>query len=336
MSMVNPFTGTGYDLQALTAAINILPNLYGRLNKMNLFPFRGVPTTTVSVEQLNGTLNIARSRQRGAPADFAIADKRELRTFQVPYIPVDDVLLPQDFQNIRAFGSESEAQTQAGIVQVRLQKMRNILDQTLEYLRMGALKGIILDADGTTLYNLYTQFGISAKTVDFALDDEDTEVANKCSEVLRHIEVNLKGEQMSGVRALVSSGFYDALVTHPKVEKAFANYLVNGQNLAGDYRKSFRYGGIVFEEYVATWTDKDGTARPAIAANEAHFFPEGTLDTFQTVVSPGNFMETANTIGLPYYARQEAMDFGQGIKFHAESNVLPICARPAILVKGTI
>ncbi|WP_369409707.1 major capsid protein [Wolbachia endosymbiont of Drosophila innubila] len=38
-------------------------------------------------------------------------------------------------------------------------------------------------------------------------------------EVLRHIEDNLSGEYMTGVHALVSPEFFDALTSHSKVKK---------------------------------------------------------------------------------------------------------------------
>jgi len=346
MSTMNPFTDSGYAMAEMTAAISKLPNLYGRLNQMNLFPVAGIATTTLLVEQRNGTLNIVRSRPRGAPADKATADKRELRSFVIPHLPVEDVLLPGDYQNVRAFGSTNTMESQASVMARKLQKMKNILDQTLEYLRMGALKGIILDADGSTLYNLYNEFNIAATavagtpqvgrwlTVDFALADEDTDVITKCLSVKRHVEMNLRGEQMNGIRGLCDSVFYDALTTHPKVEKAFGAYMALNQSLGVDYRKGFTFGGIVFEEYGATWTDHDAVARPAIAASHCHLFPEGTGDTFETSVAPGNFIESANTIGQLYYARQEAKRLGQGIDLWAESNPLPICKRPEVLVHG--
>jgi hypothetical protein len=332
-AMVNPFTGTGYDIVALTAAINKLPNLYGRLEELGLFPVDGVTTTSVTVEQLNGTLNIVRSRPRGAAADKAIADKRGLRVFAVPHIPLDDVIQPEEIQDVRAFGSASALETQGNVIARKLQKCKNMLDQTLEYLRMGALKGIILDADVSTIYNLYTEFGISAKTVYFDLADEDTEVIEKCLEVTRHIESHLFGERMTGIRSLVSPEFFDALTTHVKVQEAF-KYFQNMQQVPGkDYRKGFLYGGIVWEEYSAVWTDKDANSRKAITAELGHAFPEGTGETFKTVVAPGNFMETVNTVGQLYYAKQEPRKFNQGLDIHTEMNALPICLRPEVLVK---
>jgi hypothetical protein len=140
---------------------------------------------------------------------------------------------------------------------------------------------------------------------------------------------------MTGIRCLCSSGFYDYLTMHPKVEKAFAAYQALNQNLADDYRRGFRFGGVTFEEYTATWTDKDANARVAITANGAIAFPEGTGNTFKTIVAPGNFVETVNTMGQPYYAKQEPKKFGQGYELWAESNVLPICVRPEVLVTLT-
>lgn len=343
--MQNPFSGPAFEMAAMTAAINKLPNLYGRLAEMNLMPDQGIRTTSVIVEQRNGSLHIVRSRPRGAAADKMTADKRAVRSFVIPHIPVEDVLLPEDFQNLRAFGSENEMESQASVLLQKLKKMRNALDQTREFLRMGALKGIILDADGSTLYNLYTEFGITAATnpgdvnkylvIDFALDDPETDVRAKCLQVKRHIEANLQGEMMTGVRMLVDDQFFDALTSHPEVKEAYHAYQALNQNLAEDYRRGFRFGGIVFEEYLATWTDKDGVARQGIADATGHAFPEGTGDSFETVNAPGNFLETANTVGLPYYAKQETRKFNAGLDLWAESNSLAICKRPEVLVRAT-
>jgi len=334
--MVNPFAADGYSMAGLSDAIGKMPNLYGRLNEMALFTPKGVREITVLVEQRNGTLNLVTSTERGAPSALAIHDKRALRAFKIPHFSLDDVILPQDVQGIRAFGSENDVLAVAEVMRERLQRLKDALDQTTEYLRMGALKGIILDADGSTIYNLYTEFGISAKTVSFALADEETDVLLKCLEVKRHIEANLKGERMAGVRVLVDGDFYDALTTHPKVEKAFAAYMALSQNLADDYRRGFRFGGLVFEEYPGTWTDKDGTTRLAIADSCGHAFPEGTANTFRTYVAPGNFMAAVNAIGQQYYAMQEPKKMDAGWDLHAETNPLPMCLRPEVLVQVTV
>tara|TARA_B100000614_G_C14489811_1_gene470244 strand:- start:613 stop:1221 length:609 start_codon:yes stop_codon:yes gene_type:complete len=201
---------------------------------------------------------------------------------------------------------------------------------------MGALKGIILDGDGSTLYNLYTEFGITQKAISFALGTATTKVRNKCLQVSRHIEENLKGEAMTGVKVLCSSGFFESLIDHDNVKAAYANYAEAEDRLGGDPRKGFKFGGLVFEEYVGNAPDADGNTRKFIADNEAHAFPIGTMNTFNTFVAPADFVETANTIGMEFYAKQEARKFNRGIDLHTQSNPLPMCARPGVLVKLTV
>ena len=55
----------------------------------------------------------------------------------------------------------------------------------------------------------------------------------------------------------------------------------------------------------------------------------------KTLLDFGDFVETVNTVGLPRYAKQAIDDeFGRWVKVHSQSNPLPICTRPRVLVKG--
>jgi len=332
--MLNPFANDAFEMAALTAAINRIPNLYGRAEQLGLMPAEGVRTRTILIEEMNGVLNLLPTMPVGAPATLGTQAKRKVRSFVIPHIPHEDVVLPEEVQGLRAFGSENEVEALSNLLARKLQNMRNKHAITLEHLRMGALKGVILDADTSTLYNLYTEFGISPKTVNFALTTNTTEVLLKVLEVKRHIEDNLRGEFMTGIMCLCSQGFFDALTTHSKVKEAYARWQ-QGQLLFTDNRTNFTFGGITFEEYRGQATDVDGNVRKFIADDEAHFFPLGTASTFRTYFAPADFNETANTIGLPLYAKQAPRKFERGTDLHTQSNPLPICLRPEVLVKGT-
>jgi hypothetical protein len=319
---------------ALTAAINRIPNNYGRLEQLNLMPAEGVRTRTILIEEMSGVLNLLPTMPVGAPSSLGTQGKRKVRSFVIPHIPHDDVVLPEEVQGLRAFGSENDLEALSNLIARKLQNMRNKHAITLEHLRMGALKGVILDADGSTLYNLYTEFDITPKTVTFALTTNTTEVLLKILEVKRHIEDNLRGEFMTGIYCLCSQGFFDALTTHAKVKEAF-QYFQRSQQLGNDYRAGFTFGGITFEEYRGQATDVAGNVRKFIADDEAHFFPLGTASTFRTYLAPADFNETANTLGMPLYAKQAPRKFERGTDVHTQSNPLPICLRPEVLVKGT-
>jgi hypothetical protein len=332
--MLNPFSSDAFDLVALTAAINKIPNSYGRIEQLGLMPVEGVRARTIIIEEMNGVLNLLPTMPVGAPATLGTQAKRKVRSFVIPHIPHEDVVLPEEVQGLRAFGSENDLEALSSLIAKKLQTMRNKHAITLEHLRMGALKGVILDADGSTLYNLYTEFGVTAKVVNFALTTAGTEVLLKVLEVKRHVEDNLRGEFMTGIYCLCSPGFFDALTTHPKVKEAYQRWQ-QGQILFTDNRNGFTFGGIAFEEYRGQATDVAGTVRKFIADDEAQFFPLGTGSTFRTYFAPADFNETANTVGLPLYAKQAPRKFERGTDLHTQSNPLPICLRPEVLVKGT-
>ena len=326
LTLVNAFTQT-----EIAAAINIIPNAYGRVNELGLMPVRGVTTRDIAIEEQNGSLSLIPTDRLGGPGTVGRNNKRIVRTFRVPQLPHDDHVNPAEVDGVRAFGGDARASL-ATLLSQKLQTARNKHDLTLEHLRMGALKGIILDADGSVMYNLYTEFGITQKTIDFALGTAGTEVREKCMELARYMEDNLLGESMRGVHVLVSSEFFDKLVRHPKVKEAYANYQEASQRLGGDMRKGFVFGGITFEEYRGVASGINGAMR-FIAAGEGHAFPLGTSQTFSTLAAPADFNEAVGTLGQVYYAKVEAAKFGRGYDIHTQANVLPMCMRPGVLVK---
>ena len=123
--MQNPFDNPGFSMASLTAAINLLPNRYGRLEQLGLFPARPVRTRQVVVEERNGALSLLPTQTLGGPATLNVRDKRKLRSFVVPHVPLDDVVLPEEVQGVRAFGSETEMESVAGVLAQHLQSMRN-------------------------------------------------------------------------------------------------------------------------------------------------------------------------------------------------------------------
>jgi hypothetical protein len=330
--MQNVFANPAFTMANLTAAINHVPNRYGRLEALNLFPAKPTRFRQILIEERNGVLNLLPTLPVGSPGTVGVRGKRKMRSFIVPHIPHDDVVAPEEVQGIRAFGSETELETVAGVLAQHLETMRNKHAITLEHLRMGALKGEILDADGSSIYDLFGEFNITPKSINFALATDGTNVRQKCIDVLAHIEGNLRGEFMTSVRCLCSPEFFEKLTGHPKVEKAYENFQ-QGVMLRDDVRAGFTFGGITFEEYRGQATDGNGDSRRFIAAGEAHAFPVGTVDTFATYFAPADFNETVNTLGQPVYAKQEPRKFERGTDLHTQSNPLPMCHRPGVLVK---
>lgn len=328
---VNPFSV--FSTSEIAAAINIIPNTYGRLNELGLMPTRGVTMPDIVIEEQNGSLALIPTERIGGPGAVGKVGKRNVRTFRIPKLVYDEAVTPAEVQGVRAFGSSEQAGLAALLTQ-KLTTARGKHDLTLEWLRMGALKGQILDADGTSvIYNLFTEFSITEKVVDFVLGTAGTDVRGKCMEVVRHVEDNLLGDVMSRVHALVSPEFFDKLVNHANVKAAYANFAEASQRLGGDMRKGFSFGGITFEEYRGTATNTGGTASRFIPAGDGRVFPVGTSQSFGTFVGPADFNEAVGTLGQVYYAKTLPSKFDRGYEIHTQSNPLPMCMRPGVLVR---
>ncbi len=319
-----------FNVAALTAAIIALPYQPTRIGQMGIFQDDPVSTTSIIVEEESGVLTLIPNTQRGAPAKQAGSGTRKVRTFACTHLPYERVLRAEDIQGVRAFGSANELQTLSQIVNNKLQEMKNSHSVTLEHLRIGAIKGTILDSDGTTvIYNLFTEFGVTQDTVAFALTTATTEVRLKCLAIKRLIETALGAQLYTGVQCFCGGNFFDALISHAEVKEAYSRWQ-NGEALRNDSRKGFEYAGIMFEEYPGS---VGGVT--FVGTDDAHFLPVGVPGLFKNALAPADFMETANTLGLPIYAKQEPMEFNRGVKIHTQSNPLPICLRPKVLVKGT-
>lgn len=336
--IINPFDENGYDMATLTEAVNLLPNQYGMFRNSGMFTPDPVRTRTILVEEVNGTLTLLKSQPVGGPAPKRKHAKGKMRSFIIPHVPYEDAIRAEDIQGGREPGSVDPKTLEAEMMKA-LTSMRASHAITEEFFMVGAAKGIILDADGSTLYNLFDEFGITAKTITFALSTQTTNVAGKCRDVLRHIEDNLQGDVMTDVECVCGQTWFDTFISHPNVEKFFLNH-VAALELARssiDPRKSFRFGGIIFKEYRAKATDPTtGSMRKFIADDEARFYPVGTMNTFKIHYAPANFLETVNTLGVQIYAKQTMEPKGRWVDINTESNPLPLCRRPAVLVKGLI
>jgi hypothetical protein len=213
----------------------------------------------------------------------------------------------------------------------RLADMRSDIDVTLEYHRFGAIKGQVLDADGSTvLLNCFTEFGVSQITQSFELDVTTTDVRIECLTLKRSIEDELGGIPFSGIRVFCSEGFMDALISHDDVKAAYERWQ-DGEMLRNDPRAAFTFAGIRFEEYRGSVG-----GIPFIADDTAVAVPEGVRGLFIARFAPADYMETVNTMGVPYYAKQQPMDMNKGIEMEAQSNPLHLCTRPRSVVALTL
>ena len=327
--MLDVFKSDAFSYTKLVAAINKIPYVPTRIGAMGVFTEEGISTTSLAIEMQSGVLTLVPTAARGASGAVKNPERRNVRNFNTVHLPQRVAVMADEVQNLRAFGSESDEEVAMNLLNKKMVIARRDLDITHEWQRMGCLKGNVLDADGTTvIYNYFTEFGVSQTTQSWALSNSTTKVLQLSIQLKRLIESVLGGVMNSGVTVLCSAEFFDAFTSHPAVIDAYKYQ--QSQFLREDNRDGFQFGGITWEEYRGAI----GATR-FIAANEAYAIPTGVPDLFKSLFAPAPYMETVNTLGVPFYAKQKSLDYDVGLEIQVQSNPLHICTRPDAIVKLT-
>jgi hypothetical protein len=333
--IANVFESNAFSLVSLTDSINNVPFVPGRIGEMGLFTETGIVTTAVAIEKKDNYLALISPTGRGGPGESRPKISRDARWLSASHFQIDDFIISEEVQNIREFGTPATPRTIETYLATRMAEQTPNFDATLEHQRVGAVKGVILDAAGNTVYNLFTEFGISAPAdVTFDLSTATGKPRKQAAAVVRSVLQSLGGVAMRGVGVLCGDQFWDALITHPDVEKTYL-YQEGTRLREGIAYSQLEFGGIVWENYrgYVPLNDGSGGFSPFIATGEARAYPMGVPNFFRTVCAPADYMETVNTIGLPRYAKAIPSDNNKGVRIELQTNPLSYCTRPQALRK---
>jgi hypothetical protein len=329
MSTLDIFNNDAFSVSSLSQTIVDIPQVQTILGDSKLFTESGISTTSMMIERQGSSLRLVPAAPRGGVGQPVSLGARSMIPVAAIHLPQIGSVLADEVQGVRAFGSETEVEAVMAKVKQKLAVMKGNLDLTLEYHRIGAIKGQVLDADGTTiLMNMYTTFNVSQTTVNFILGTATTRVKDKIADIVRAIRTKLGGRSFTGVEVLCSASFFDALTRHATIEKAFELYNQNAYARQDPRGVAFSFAGATFREYLGGVATTD-----FITAGEAYAYPTGVSGLFQTAYAPAPYMETVNTMGLPYYAKQEAMGFNKGVELEAQSNPINFCSLPEAVIK---
>lgn len=339
----NVFTGDAFSAVTLTNRINNVPYSPQLLGAMGLYQVDGVRTTEIAVEERNGTLTVVATSERGAAPTEVDHPKRKLRKATVSHIAIEAHVNADEAQDAFADGlitGMPQLETAEGLIDDKLNGpfgLRARLELTMEYHRLGGLKGIVLDKDGTTeLYNWFTFFGVSAladhNTNFGALTTDGGTFEVECTQLQRDAMRELEGLPLTGARMVAFCGdnYYDQVYSNKEVKAARKirdtgrDSEVFGKNKAFS---SFDYGGIAWVNYRGT---KDGAV--GINTDQARLFPMGVPGLFQMVFGPPDIMGMTNMKGLPVHAfMPPEKQTSRRATVEAQSNPLTLCTRPRSL-----
>lgn len=337
MASMDIFNNDAFSMIELSGAIREIEYVPQLLDAIGLFESKGVYVRDIAIEKKGQTLSLIPTSPDGEPPRQTMNSKPNMRNFRTQRLTDAFTLTVSEVAGMRAFGTESELMVVMTEYAERMGEVRDNMDLTHEFHRLGALQGKLLDADGTSvIYDYFSEFGIAEPAaIDFELGTAATKVRLKCAEVRRKMVRAGKGAITNATRihALCGDEWYDNLIEHEAVKRTYENWAAAADLREDRTFESFPFGGCVFHNYRGT----DDNSEVAIPVEEAKFFPVGARGVFKKYMSPANeFAPFVNTKGQDTYALNiEDKDRQSWVKGELYSYPLYMCTRPETLQRAT-
>jgi hypothetical protein len=338
MTPFDVFNADPFTAVSMSAAIDKMDYVPTGLGSIpGLFEVEPIRTETFWIETRSTGASLIPTSVRGTPPEQVGGDQRDARAFKTRRLAKASRITASELMSVRSFGSEINLKSLQEEVARRQMKLKRDFDLTWENLRMGAVLGKTVDADGSTIYDWAAQWNqpIPAE-VDFDLDNASPSVGavrKKCYAARRSILKALNGVgSATRIVAICGDAFWDDLTSHPEIEKTFLNWAAaeSLRNGHGNEWSTFRYGEIDFVNYRGT---DDGTTL-GVNTDKAKFFPVGA-GIFRWVLSPGEKFEHLGAVGQDIYsAMLMDRDRDSWADVEAFSYPMSVCTMPSALYQA--
>lgn len=339
MPLLDIFDDDAFSTVSMIAPIEKIETVPNHLGAMGIFNEYGVRDEKVAIEDRAGTLRVIQTSKRGEElTGSGDREKRNIRDFRTTRIAEPLRVKASELAFLRQFGEE----------QMRIEAMAEIMrlmsgpngmladvETTWEHMRLGAVQGVVLDADNSQIYDYFTEFGIAQPDLlyfDLA-NKKDGELREYVqANVVRAMRRKAKGIPIRGVEAICGDAFWDALRKNAEVRET---YLAQSEarDLRGNYDlEVFEFAGVKWQNYVGT----DDNQTVAIGDDVVKFFPSGNVGVFDTVFAPGESFADIGQRGVPIYPKiipDTKRDFYVDIELY--SYPLFVVRRPDLLLRGT-
>ncbi|MFC3088522.1 major capsid protein [Tabrizicola soli] len=317
-------------LQTLTASVNKVPFVETTLSRF--FRVGRIRSTQAIVEASSTGLTLIDPSARGVAAPNATGLGPNRGQYVIQSVKLGRVvnIAAADFQDVRAFGSESLPETFDEVLGRNTATVRRWIEHTHENFRFNTLKGKQVAADGVTvLTDFYALAGVDEP------DEVEVDLATATRAELQNMFADMLDYSRSGLGIDADSAQAYVVLYGKNAWRAFRNNdavaalydrfqdgAVNRQGVGGQ-RANFELFDLVHVQYFG-----------AIGDDEFRLVPAGVPDLFRTDFTPLDAPEAANTLGLPLYATPEIAPFGKGYAVELASLPIHYVTRPECLIGG--
>lgn len=294
-------------------------------------------SSAIAIADKDRELTLIPTSELGAPPQELVPKGSKVRMFNAARLAKGSTIYAIEMAGVTNLPFEQQTKEVAEEASDRTGAILDDMELTWEHMRLGAIQGKVMDADGTTvLMDWYSEWGITESAeINFALGTASTDVRKKCRDVKRAMQRKAKGVWTPSTRvgSLCGDDFFDKLVNHANIKetKLGTEKAPLLENIEGF--SSIEIEGITFINYQGT----DDGSTLAIGTNSAKFFPIGARGAFKAGYAPANeFKPFLNQKAREYYGLVLADPSGREAWDRVELYSYPlfICTRPEMLQRA--
>lgn len=322
---------TAFSARGLSASVSRLPYIPTLLRQFCTEHYTSELSVPVYLE--DGKITLVPDGPRGVMGDPSVDSTRRAVYLTACHLSQPGRIIADELRNRMRLGSDDITTISEAYLEKLGHKRANI-EATLEYHLLGAIRGLVLDAKGSVLYDLFEAFG-QEKAADITWSFPTTEggkntVLEKFQELKKSISNSVGGNAIPAVGAVVGDTFWNELISNPMVNAAYTAWAAVHEASFGNndfLGKPFPYGGILWQNYGQVVGGKT-----FVEAEEAHLFPiisDGS--GLQQWFAPSDYISDVGDMGMDFYVHQYPNQNGKSLEFEVQSNPITFFGRPEAL-----
>ena len=335
MADMGLFNNEAFEQVTFTDSIQKIDFQPSLLRDMKIFAPQPSRTTGIMLELDTKTNSLIAVSQRGQPLTEAERRKRNIRTVETHRLAIASTVYASEVQNIRAYGKTSELMQLKDLVADGVERSNGDLALTEENMMLGAVQGIVVDSDGSTILNNWFDFwGVTQPTevaFDFA-NATDDEIRRTIKSIQRGVVDAARGLAVTEIVALCGDDFFDDLIGCGAYTGTVQNP-IEAQRLTDEY--GIAYSTVTFGKI--TWINYRGSqseSAVSIGTDLVKFFPRAK-GLFKQGLGCAEFGPFVNTPGKERYVINiPDRDRDAWMKTELYTYPLFYCTRPEVLFRG--
>jgi hypothetical protein len=335
--LIDIFQNRAFSAIELTTTLNdapYRPEFLGNFGEA-LFPTTRSRFRTIAVVKRKTGMALIPVSPIGAPPVELEGPSADVRPFFTRRLAKGSTVYAEELQGVLALPDFQ--QVVAGVAEElasRAVTIRADIETTHEHMRLGAIFGKVVDADGVrVLDDWFANWGVAEPVpFNFHLDVATTNVRSICTDIRDAMFNASPGSWVQGrteVHALAGGTFFKLLTSHPTIERVYLN-TQNALQLGQEQADVWEWGGITFHKYRGT-----PGGEFSVGDEEVRIFPLGARDAFSRVAGPAEFAPFINTPGQDVYGLTiPDRDRDAWARYEGYSYPLYVCLRPEMLQRG--